>query len=48
MDVLRGELLFTADPRAQAEHELYLLRRVADLAPFQRERVRSVLRSGAR
>lgn len=36
------------DPRAQAEHELYVLRRAADLAPFRRERIRMVLTEGAR
>lgn len=48
VDVVRGELLYTADPRAQAEHELYILRRAADLAPFQRERIRQILTGGAR
>ncbi|MBI3981632.1 MAG: nucleotidyltransferase domain-containing protein [Gemmatimonadetes bacterium] len=48
VEVVRGELLYTADPRAQAEHELYILRRAADLAPFQRERVREILAGGAR
>jgi uncharacterized protein len=48
VEVIRGELLYTADPLAQAEHELYILRRAADLAPFQRERVRQILSEGAR
>lgn len=48
VEVVSGELLYTSDPLAQAEHELYVLRRAADLAPFQRERVRAVLSSGAR
>lgn len=48
VDVVRGELLYTADPRAQAEHELYILRRAADLEPFQRERIRLILTEGAR
>lgn len=48
LDVIRGELLHTSDPLAQAEHELYILRRAADLAPFQRERVRAILTGGAR
>ena len=47
-EVVRGELLYTADPLAQAEHELYLLRRAADLAPFLRERVEQILTHGAR
>jgi predicted nucleotidyltransferase len=48
IEVVRGELLYTTDPLAQAEHELYVLRRAADLAPFLRERVRQILYSGAR
>jgi uncharacterized protein len=38
LDVIRGELLYCADPDAQAEYELYVLRRAGDLAPFQRLR----------
>lgn len=48
VDVVKGELLYTSDPRAQAEHELYILRRAADLAPFARARIRSILMHGAR
>jgi hypothetical protein len=47
-EVVKGELLYTSDAGAQAEHELYVLRRAADLAPFQRERVRLILTEGAR
>jgi predicted nucleotidyltransferase len=47
-EIVSGELLYTADALAQAEHELYVLRRAADLAPFQRERVADILGSGAR
>lgn len=47
-EVVSGELLFTADALAQAEHELYVLRRAADLAPFQRERTRAILSERAR
>ncbi len=38
LDVIRGELLYCADPDAQAEYELYVLRRAGDLAAFQRLR----------
>jgi predicted nucleotidyltransferase len=38
LEVIRGELLYCADSHAQAEHELYVLRRAGDLAPFQRAR----------
>lgn len=48
VDAVRGELLYSADPKAQAEHELYILRRAADLAPLQRERVEQILTGGAR
>lgn len=38
LEVIRGELLYCADSHEQAEHELYILRRAGDLAPFQRMR----------
>ncbi len=43
LDVVRGELLYCADPDAQAEEELYVLRRAADLAPYAHERWRRIL-----
>lgn len=43
LEVVRGELLYTADPDAEAEYQLYVLRRAGDLAPFQRERMRMIL-----
>lgn len=43
LDVIRGELLYCADRDAQAEHELYVLRRAGDLAPFQKAREEMVL-----
>ena len=43
LDVVRGELLYCADPDAQAEEELYVLRRAADLAPYAQERWRLIL-----
>lgn len=36
-DVVRGELLAATDLDAEAEAQLYYLRRAADLAPFLRE-----------
>ena len=48
LDAIRGELVYTADPEAQARHELYILRRAADLAPLKRERIRMILEEGAR
>lgn len=43
LDVIRGELLWCADPDAQAEDELYILRRAGDLAPYARERWQLIL-----
>ncbi len=43
LDVVRGELLCCADPDAQAEEELYVLRRAADLAPYAHEGWRLIL-----
>lgn len=43
LEIVRGELLYEADPDRIAEYELFVLRRAADLAPFERERVQSVL-----
>lgn len=42
-DAVRGELLFCDDEDRQAREELYYLRRAADLAPFQRERLDGLL-----
>jgi predicted nucleotidyltransferase len=47
-EVVSGELLHTSDALGQAEHELYVLRRAADLAPFRRERTRMILEEDAR
>lgn len=43
LDAIRGELLCCTDLDAQAEYELYVLRRAGDLAPFARERWRLIL-----
>jgi predicted nucleotidyltransferase len=43
VDVIRGELLFCSDLDAQAEHELYILRRAGDLAHYERERWRQMI-----
>jgi predicted nucleotidyltransferase len=48
LDVLRGELLYCADADAQAEDELYILRRAGDLAHYARERHRQILPGQAR
>jgi|SRR3990172_6640873 len=46
LDVIRGELLYCLDADAQAEDELYILRRAGDLAPFERERRQLILGVG--
>jgi predicted nucleotidyltransferase len=38
VEAIRGELLVCCDFDAQAEDELYILRRAGDLAPFERQR----------
>jgi predicted nucleotidyltransferase len=43
VEIVRGELLYDANPDRSAEYELFVLRRAGDLAPFERERVRDVL-----
>lgn len=47
LEIIRGELLYDADPDRSAEYELFVLRRAADLEPFERERVRDVLAGSA-
>lgn len=48
LDIMRGELIYCCDLDQQAEHELYILRRAADLVPFQRARIRKILEGGQR
>lgn len=43
LEVIRGEILCCADADAQAEDELYVLRRAGDLAPYARERWQQIL-----
>jgi predicted nucleotidyltransferase len=46
LEAIRGELLYARDLDAEAEYELYVLRRAGDLAPFARERWERALRDG--
>jgi len=46
IEFMRGELLFCADPDAQAEDELYFLRRAGDLAGYEHERWRQLIGEG--
>jgi len=42
LDIIRGERLYTTDPEACDRFDLYVLRRAADLAPFERQRRRMI------
>lgn len=42
-EVVRGELLYTEDADAEAEGQLYYLRRAGDLAPFYRQQWRELV-----
>ena len=42
-DVVRGERIYCVDETDADEYDLYVLRRAGDLAPFERERIESVL-----
>lgn len=43
LEVIRGESLYCDDPDRQAEDELLVLRRVGDLAHYEREKIRQIL-----
>lgn len=43
LEVIHGELLYTKNLDDQAEYELFVLRRAADLMPYKKERIRMVL-----
>ena len=45
-DIVAGELLVATNRLREAEYQLYVLRRAADLAPFERERRAIVLGGG--
>jgi len=34
-EVVQGELLYAKDPKDEAEYQLYIMRRTADLAPYE-------------
>lgn len=38
LDIIRGEILYCKNQDNQAEHELFILRRAGDLAPYERTR----------
>lgn len=43
LDAIRGERVYCADEHACDNFDLYVMRRAADLAPFERERRRRLL-----
>jgi predicted nucleotidyltransferase len=47
-DIIRGELVHTADPVDQARYELFVLRRAGDLIPFKKERMELILEGHGR
>lgn len=46
VDIVRGELLYTPDPVAEAEYQLYVLARANDLYPWYREAIEAFKREG--
>ena len=47
LDVVRGDRIYERDGRRLDEFDLHVLRRAADLAPFERERRRMFLSAGS-
>ena len=43
LDIVCGELLYAKDADREAFYQLYVMRRAADLLPFQKERERIIL-----
>jgi len=43
LDIVRGDLLCVTDADEEANYQLYVLRRAADLAPYEYERRRMIL-----
>ena len=48
LDIIKGELLYTANPLDQAHFELFVLRRAGDLLPFKKERIDMIFRGNGR
>ncbi len=46
VDIVRGELLYTPDPDAEAEYQLYVLARASDLYPWYREAIEQFKKEG--
>ncbi len=45
LEIVQGELLYAADETEEAEYQLYVMRRAADLYPFEKDRQNSLLRA---
>ena len=43
LEIVSGELLFAEDPYHEAEYQLYIMRKAAELMPYQRAKERMVL-----
>ncbi len=43
LEIVSGELLFAENPRHEAEYQLYIMRKAAELMPFQRAKERMML-----
>jgi predicted nucleotidyltransferase len=43
LEGVTGELLFAVDETLEANYQLYIMRRAAELLPYQRARIKSVL-----
>ena len=46
LEIVGGELLYAADETDEAEYQLYVMRRAADVYPFERIRREAVLGAG--
>jgi len=47
LEVVSGELLFAEDPRYEAEYQLYIMRKAAELLPYQRMKEHMMLGLGS-
>ncbi len=45
LEIVQGELLYAADETEEAEYQLYVMRRAADLYLFEKEHLNSLLRA---
>ena len=45
VEAVSGELLYTSDATLEAEYQLYIMRKAAELLPYERERQKAILGS---